>query len=396
MSTPTAAPDQIAETVIKLNAGWYNVVAQALNLDTSTFLLAQGTLGLQSNDSSGLYLMSDAVIPSASVAYLDPTGLSKRSSAYRMLLGALRSEGGTDLPAVLGDQYSRWLDYRDNWWKQNPTSTLTQATLFEQWADRMLNPGQKASAIAVFKQQANTPLIRALDALSAPAATQEFVRQDGERYRLFVYSANIEAARQGLNTGGQATIDFNSESMESRLQHTTVMGSASGFYDIFSASASGSFDQLNKQASESSLTVKGRIGQYSTLVTHPMDWFQSDEYMRAYNNKGADVWDPQASAGDWDSFFAQPNGQLARRLSQLVLVSDYDLTVTSHATYSQSQVQQITAEASGGVWPFFSASASSSHRTEYHHNDDGTLSVEHKLPKGDVQIWGANYQNAPK
>ncbi len=255
-------------------------------------------------------------------------------------------------------------------------------------------PGQAAYAIAVYNKQANLPLNVALDELSAPSATQEFTRSDGQPYRLFVYSANIDAARQGLNAGGSATIDFNSDTMESRLQHTTAKGSASGFYDIFSAGASGGFDQLNKQASESSLTVKGRVGQYATLVTHPMDWFESAEFMRAYNNKGADVWDPQSSAGGWDSFFGQPNGSLARRLSQLVLVSDYDLTVTSHATYSQDQVQKITAEASGGVWPFFSASVSASHETQYHHNDDGTLSVRHQLPKGIVQIWGANYQNA--
>ncbi|MBB0244782.1 hypothetical protein FNQ90_11865 [Streptomyces alkaliphilus] len=116
--------------------------------------------------------------------------------------------------------------------------------------------------------------------------------------------------------------------------------------------------------------------------------------MRAYNNTGSKVWDPLATAGDWNSFFAQPNGSLARRLSELVLVSDYEITVTSHTTYEQSEVARFEAGVQGGVWPFFSGSPAATHNTEIKHNEDNTLSVKHTL-EGSPQIRGITYQNAP-
>src|SRR5258708_1359399 len=113
------------KAVTDLNAGWYNIVSKAMGLDPTTFQLAQGTLGLQSSDSSGLFLMSDAVPPVSAVAYYDPAGLSRRSSAYNMLLHALLGEGGSDLSTALGDQYANWIAFRNA-----DTSDKTQQQLF--------------------------------------------------------------------------------------------------------------------------------------------------------------------------------------------------------------------------------------------------------------------------
>jgi len=49
----------VQKEIMDMNAGWYNVVSNALNLNPKTFRLAQGTLGLQTSDNSGVYLMSD-------------------------------------------------------------------------------------------------------------------------------------------------------------------------------------------------------------------------------------------------------------------------------------------------------------------------------------------------
>jgi hypothetical protein len=71
-----------------------------------------------------------------------------------------------------------------------------------------------------------------------------------------------------------------------------------------------------------------------------------------------------------------------------MLISDYELTVTSYASYSQEDYQQIKTQASFGVWPFFSGSASATHTTDYTLNSNGSLSITHKLPRGSIQIWG--------
>src|SRR6185437_1471168 len=142
------ANSDVQKTVTDLNAGWYNAVSSALNIQDPSFLLAQGTLGLQTTDSSGLFRMSDTVPPSAAVAYFDGGGMSLRSQAYGLLLGGLLPETGTGLAAVLGDQYANWITYRNNYtWPTPPAASPTQQQIFAAWANQRLDPGLATRAI---------------------------------------------------------------------------------------------------------------------------------------------------------------------------------------------------------------------------------------------------------
>ena len=394
----TTAGTDVQNIVTDLNAGWYNEVSKALNIQDPSFLLAQGTLGLQTTDSSGLFMMSDAVPPSASVAYFDAGGMKLRSQAYALLLGALLPETGTDLAAVLGDQYANWVTYRNTYtWPTTPGAPTTQQQLFAQWANRSLDPRLASQALNTYAQAANAPLNAALNALHAPSAQQQFVNPAGQAYSLYPYTATVAAAQAAIATGASASISFDSSSMDTTLAHTTAQGSASGFYDIFSGGASGSFDQLNQTAASSDWSISGTINKFATLATQAgAAWFNSAEVARAYNAQDDNtIWDPMANAGNWDSFFGQPDGSLARHISQLVLVSDYQITVTSHASYSSDDLTTIKTQASFGIWPFFSADASATHTTEVTVNADGNLVVTHSLAKGLIQIWGVTTQSAP-
>ncbi|QDV38984.1 hypothetical protein [Tautonia plasticadhaerens] len=400
MSTlTTTSGSDVEQIVVKNNAGWYNYLAQAMNLDPKTFMLAQGTLGLQTADSSGLFLMGDAVPPSASVAYFDSGGISKRSSAYGGLLFALLPEtGGANLQTALGDMYTNWLDYRKSYFAKNPDSDKTQKQLFTQWANQNLDPNQVGPAMTAYDEQDNTPLNGALNAYNDPAAKQKFSASDGTSYSLYRYSCTNTAATAAINGGGGPLgIDFDTESMNSTLTQTTAEGSATGFYDIFSGGVSGSFDQLNTKAASSAFSITGTVNKYATLPVNAGSWFASGEFSRAYNAKNDNtVWAPSSSPNQWDSFFGQPDGSLARRVSQLVLVSGYDLTITSHASYNQSDLQTIKTKASFGVWPFFSASASATHTSSYELDSSGNLVVTLHLNPGLIQIWGVTVQAAPQ
>jgi hypothetical protein len=81
-----------AQIVQSMNAGWRNYVNDAMRLSRETFQLAQGTLGLQTPDSSGPFLMEDAVPPSSTVGYYSSSTTKSRSSAYLTLLSALLPE----------------------------------------------------------------------------------------------------------------------------------------------------------------------------------------------------------------------------------------------------------------------------------------------------------------
>ena len=392
------ANSDVQKTVTDLNAGWYNAVSSALNIQDPSFLLAQGTLGLQTTDSSGLFRMSDTVPPSAAVAYFDGGGMTLRSQAYGLLLGGLLPETGTGLAAVLGDQYANWISYRNSYtWPSPPAASPTQQQIFAAWANQRLDPGLATRAITTYKQAANSPLNNAIDALHASNAQQQFVDTSGNSYSLYPYTATVAAAQAAIATGGSATISFDSSTMDTSLSHTTADGAATGFFDIFSGGAGASFDQLNQSAALAEWSISGNINKFATLITQPGPWLNSAEVTRAYGAEGDNsIWDPMANVGTWDSFFAQPDGSLARHVSQLVLVSDYSITVTSHATYSSDDATTIKTQASFGIWPFFSVDASATHTTEVTVNASGNLVVTHTLAKGLIQIWGVTTQNAPK
>lgn len=394
--TSQTDPSDVQAIVNNLNAGWYNEVTKQLQVTDPNFQLAQGTLGLQTSDSSGLFLMSDSVPEPAAVAYYDPSGLSKRSAAFQLLLAALLPETGTDLAGVLKDMYASWVAYKANFYQSNPTTALTPLQIFTNWANQKLDPRKAQQAINTFMQAANAPLNQALAAMADPASKQTFVDNAQNSYTLYKYSGTSDAAVAAINTGASATINFDSATMNTTLNNTFANGSASGSYDIFSAGASGSFEQLNTKAAQQRFTITGTINKYATLAVDPINWFNSGEFMRAYKAPNDNtVWDPQANAGNWDSFFGA-NGSLAGRLAGLLLVSDYEITITSYAEYTQDDYQKITAEANVGVWPFFSASASATHITQYSVNNNGNLVVKHTLNKGLIQIWGAFVKNAPQ
>ncbi|MDB2439036.1 hypothetical protein N9W89_10000 [Hellea sp.] len=391
----------VQKQVTDMNAGWYNVVSNALNIDQSTFRLAQGTLGLQSSDNSGVYLMSDSEPSGSAVQYYDAGGMSRRSENYNMLLHAISPETGANIQSILGNDYANWMNYYNAYMKANPLTPDTYEQILIKFAGARLAPNQATKVIALIKKAQTSPLSMAIDQYNDKSNKMQFFDSAGQPYSLRKYSIdiqNVTAAlnRSSINGKGGVTIDFDSSTMDTSLSSSSATGSASGFFDIFSGGAGGNFTKTNQTAASSKFTVKGTIGQNATISTQPVGWFDSSEFNRAYSGKtDAAIWDPQANAGDWDSFFDKNTGSLARHVSQLIFVSDYDITVTSHASYSTSDFTQIQANATFGVWPFFSATANTTHTTSFTHNQDGSLSTRHVLPKNVPQIWGVNVLEAP-
>ncbi len=386
----------VQQQIMDMNAGWYNVVSNALNLNPATFRLAQGTLGLQTSDNSGVYSMSDTEPSSSAITYYDAGGMSRISENYNMLLHAISPETGANIQAILGNQYANWMTYYNAYFKANPTTEDTYEQILLKFVAQRLPPNDQSKVTALIKKQKTSPLSIAIDNYNDKNNQMTFYDSAGNQFSLRKYSidiGNVTAAlkRSSLNGAGGVTIDFNSAKMDTDLSSTNTSGAASGFYSIFSGGAGANFTQSDAKAAASQFTVKGTIGQVATIATQPVGWMDTSEIHRAYKGKGdASIWDPQANAGDWDSFFDPTTGALARSITQIIFVSDYDITVTSHAQYNTSEFTQIQASASFGVWPFFSGTATTTHTSQFSHNQDGTLSVRHVLPKNVPQIWGVN------
>jgi len=154
--------------------------------------------------------------------------------------------------------------------------------------------------------------------------------------------------------------------------------------------------ELNKKASQQRVTITGRIGSYATLASSPGFWYTSYEVTRAFNGNGnAAIWDPGAASGGWSSFFSQPSGSLARCVSQLILISEYQLTVTVHGQYTLSDVSQLKTLSTLGAWPLFASATPPTQKISFQRNKDSTVSVVHELDPGKIQIWGVTVQPAP-
>jgi hypothetical protein len=388
--TTAQTADDVKTIVNALNAGWRNEVASQLGMDKKTFQAAQGVLGLQTSDSSGLFRMADAVPSTSTTQYYTPSSASHFSSTYNNLLHALKPSSSGGLKVALGPMYAKWVIYRSA-----DTSDKTQLELFTFWANRNLDPGKAAAAITTFKAAASDPLNLAYDAYVDKANLTTFVDDASDSYTLPSYSCTISQAHSAVLVGGTANIAFDSTTMDTSSDGTTVKGSASGMFDIFSAGASGSYDSLDKMAASSGFKITGTISNYGTLAVTRGGWYTSGELTRAYTGKNDDnIWDPLANQGNWDSFFG-PDGSMPRRVSQLLLVSGYDITVTSEASYSASQYKKITTDASVGIWPFFSVNVSTTHTTKFSQGANGELIVRYKQNDGQIAIWGATITDLP-
>jgi hypothetical protein len=384
------ADQSTQQNVAQLNAGWYDIVTTAMGITDPNFQLAQGTFGLQTTDSSGLFLVADSVPPTGKIF---ATSTGRRSAAFNLLLEALIPEGGRDLQGALADQFTSWIAFKKAWYANAANDPTTkQERVFAIWSNQTLDPRKAAQAMNVFAQADNTPLNQASDAMRDPNNKTTFTDQSQQTVALYRYSGSIEGARRALDDNGQkASLKFDSSTMNRSTTRTVVDWSAGGMFDFFSGGASGSFDQLSMTAASKGLHIEGTIDKHATLITAPAGWYSSAEVSRALHAKNDNrIWDPESNAGDWDSFFG-PSGSLARAVTQIYLVSGYDITVTSAAQYSDVDFQMIQARASGGMWPFCSASASTTHQTTFVHNADGSLSAHHTLNPGQIQVWGVSF-----
>lgn len=391
----TKADSDTSSTVKDLNAKWRNYLNDQMGLNKETFQLAQGCLGLQTTDNMGLFLMAHAVPPASAVGFYDATSMKRRSNAYGMLLGALLPEvGASVLRTALGNYYTPWI----LWSAANPvvSGDTVSGRLDRFGMAQAVDPGTLMRAKSAIQQAMSSALYAAQNAFADPGQQQAFsLPGQAATTKLYVYSNTIEVAKAAFQNAASLSLSFDSDSASSDVSHTFANGAASGFYSIFSGSASASLDQLNTKAASAGFTISGRIGKYATVPVGPGgDWYASAEVSRAFNGQDDNaIWDPSSASGTYDSFFGQPDGAMARYVSQLVLVSDYEITVTSKATFSQSDAQTIRSEAKVGVWPFFSASASATHGTVVTLNANSKLETTFTLAKNMIQIWGVNVQN---
>lgn len=215
-----------------------------------------------------------------------------------------------------------------------------------------LNLRQQQSAKAVFAKIAISPYSKALDAFRK-AATTDF----GNGKKLYPYSkSNLEVQSQ-LRGGPSCRVSFSSDNMTATTNGKTIHGEVGGAYRIFSGGAAYQQTEFDSRFASSKLTIEGEMKNYVTVPIQPNSWYSSSQVIRGLKDKSiSTVWNRDSRTGHWDTFFGK-DGVLKNVVSALVVVGEFDVTITSDSKYTEEDVKSIESSARFGVWPFFSVSA---------------------------------------
>ena len=381
---------ELDKAVQTLNAQWYNAVVSALRLSPDQFQLFQGNSPL-ANTSETLWQVYDAIPPQSVDSFYNPSQANSFSTDYANVLTVMNSKGLSNLQSVLGDSY---MDFMNAWKASTSTDMLT---FFKTWCSKNVPDKCEAGERSILAAQ-NDPVVVALTMWTNAGGL-------GGKAKAYDVTVDMIQSKLAGTPGGTATMD--SATSSSDVSSTWAKASVGGFYDIFHGDASGKYNSLAQTFTSSSVRVKATFQNALTQAAGPMSqknstdptlskyepWYVSSVLGDAYATKDNTVWQT-GKTPNWESTFGA-QGNMPRQATAVVVVDGIDITVTSAASFSQSDSKSFEAAASGGFWPFFQASASGGWSSSTSLNDSGQITVTSKSPAGNPQVLGILQTPAP-
>lgn len=162
------------------------------------------------------------------------------------------------------------------------------------------------------------------------------------------------------------------------VSKTWAKSSTSGFFGLWGGSSSSS--TVSEKFASSGVTLSASFGNVLQFPATPGDWYSSAALGMAFANPGKDPW-VSGNPINWDTTFGS-NGNMQRFMTNLVVVQNMQVTVTSQATYSESEQSLITQSSGAGLWPFYSTGGSGGSSTDVGFNSQGNMTVNIRSYKG--------------
>jgi hypothetical protein len=190
---------------------------------------------------------------------------------------------------------------------------------------------------------------------------------------------------------GPTTIQFDSATASSDVSSSWSQGNSGSFFGIFGegdASSSALSQQFAASHVTGSITFQKYIQFIAAPAGPPAGWYSSAALSAAYSAQTGQAPRVQGASPNWGSTFG-PNGNMQWFLTALVVADGIRVTINSDAQYSSDQQTQITQESSGGFWPFYWGSGSSTVTTQVNFKADSSMSYTSSSPTGQPVIIGA-------
>ncbi|MFV0244996.1 MAG: hypothetical protein ACK5IB_08260 [Qingshengfaniella sp.] len=296
------------------------------------------------------------------------------------------------LRSVLGEHYASWIACRN----ADPRGGEYQS-LFRAWAQNNLPHDRALWAIKLFSNSSGDPLYHAMAAYASTRHSMPFVGPKGWHMRLPKYGVAHDCACHALRGSAAVRICFESHPEQSAAGGARqICGEATPqrYFWNRNARSGPELRFLDRKALAAPISVRGRFDGIARLPVRAGAWLDEFEIERAWRSgDDPEVWD-EAAGASWSDFFG-PEGGLARRIAEVVVAGGFELEVTCHAVFSEAEVAQIRAEATGGVWPMIAMEEPPTHRVRVHHEVDGSLTHRLVLDDSRVQILGGIVEDAP-
>lgn len=380
---------EVDKAVQKLQNMWYLAVVNGLGLNKSSFMLLQSGTPLP-YETTVLWQVIDSLPPRALTSVLSLGSVSSFYHAYGSLFSPIIAPVSDDFTRVMGDYLNTWMDYQ----KTLPDDVFDDADkeikAFSSWAKRNLPSHISSSAISVFsKDILNVVNISREKYRENSDFSHPFDGKKGPLYKIKIGDINAGA----IAHGPKKEIHLNSKTASSDVSTTWAKGGVSGFLSIFSLGGSGGYSNTTRKFVSSDITIDATFQHVLNVQTfRPGDWYNSS--FLNYALKGKSAW----SAGNpltWESVFG-PDGNMQRFIEGLIIVDGIEIVMTSNATFSIDERKEINSQVRGGMWPFFSTSASGGFNSAVNFDDQGRMIVKTTCPVGSPAIFGANVGNFPQ
>lgn len=370
----TDIDDQVPQLTATLQAKWYNSIVAALGLVPAQFQLLQPTSPL-GDTSDLLWSYYNNLPPRTLTNAFNPGGGNRFYDAYRAVLSQLSSQNDGAFRRDLGDSYDAWMTYVKS---LSPLPKITDLPgVFQSWA-AIYAPDVAQKGATDLANGLNDPIFRANMAVQNQ---QAFLKGVPDFSRTI---ADLRSAVLGA-TGG--SFDFDSTKESSDTSSTWAKGEVSGFWDIFTGSASTTYSHLTAKVAGSRVTVQGSFDHVLTFDASPGSWYDSGALGAAFHTRDNTLW--KHGTPSWDSTFG-PAGNMNWFATSLVVVDGIEATITSAASYTSDDQTAVQANLKAGFVPFFSLGASGGYSSAAHFDDQGRMTVTITNPAGNPVVFGAN------
>jgi hypothetical protein len=198
-----------------------------------------------------------------------------------------------------------------------------------------------------------------------------------------LYAPTIAAIGNALANGSSATVNYDSATADTSLSDAWTKSADAGGVWFWGYNNDSSSQEINTSASSSDVSVVMTVN-YATVPIQPGPWFNAGYLSQMYKN--TPDW---ATPSEWSTLFGA-DGSFQYTNAQALIVTDFNVTVTSKASYSASQYSYVSSSKNINVWPFYTSSSSSATTTHYTQNADSSITAHIQSNPGAVQIMGFN------